>query len=443
MNGSLFTTIKDGNVSIGGVSIKRLAHDFATPLYIVDEGDFKATANVFRDNFKSKEFDTKIIYASKAFTNLYMSGLTDSLGLCTDVVSAGEIYISLKGGVKPENMYFHGNNKLKDELLFAMRENVGTIVIDSTSEYELISEILDENKLDSKKVSCLIRVNPSIKADTHEYIQTGGDDSKFGISVHSDEVSRLIKKISSDDRFDFRGFHCHIGSQIHDEKFFFYEVEVMLNFAKQAEKKCGIKIKEMNLGGGFGVYYTSKDKPMDLPEFLRKYTAKIENEVKKHKLHLETVSIEPGRSLINKSVTMIYTVGSVKTTMTGVNYIFVDGGMTDNIRPALYSAEYEAFVDGKIHEGEISSSYEDKVKYTIAGKCCESGDKLIKDIMLPEVRRGDIILIPNAGAYTYSMASNYNKLPIPAVVFVEKGKAKSAVKRQSFEDMIINDEMYV
>lgn len=432
MNASKYLVADGNNVSIGSVSLERLKQDFGTPLYVVDEQDFIDRAKVFKDNFKSSKFETRILYASKAFTNFYMAGLVDSLGLYTDVVSGGEIYISLKAGEKAKNLYFHGNNKLRSELEQAVDADLGTIVIDNESEYELLDKILKEK---NKVQACLLRINPSIDAHTHKYIQTGGDDSKFGMSVHLEQTKELIKKISKNQNFDFRGFHCHIGSQIHDEKFFFFEVAVMLKYAKDIENNLNIKIREMNFGGGFGVYYTSEDKPFDLETFLQRYAEKIEEKLLNLDMNLETVSIEPGRSLINQSITMLYEVGVIKTTSTGLNYIFVDGGMTDNIRQALYGAKYEAFIANKISE-------EPTTKYTIAGKCCESGDILVKDVMLPKASAGDLLMIPNAGAYTYAMASNYNKLGIPAVVFVKKGNVKLAVKRQSFEDLVSNDEVY-
>lgn len=432
MNASKYLVADGNNVSIGSVSLERLKQDFGTSLYVVDEQDFIDRAKVFKDNFKSSKFETRILYASKAFTNLYMAGLVDSLGLYTDVVSGGEIYISLKAGEKAKNLYFHGNNKLRSELEQAVDADLGTIVIDNESEYELLDKILKEK---NKVQACLLRINPSIDAHTHKYIQTGGDDSKFGMSVHLEQTKELIKKISKNQNFDFRGFHCHIGSQIHDEKFFFFEVEVMLKYAKDIENNLNIKIREMNFGGGFGVYYTSEDKPFDLETFLQRYAEKIEEKLLNLDMNLETVSIEPGRSLINQSITMLYEVGVIKTTSTGLNYIFVDGGMTDNIRPALYGAKYEAFIANKISE-------EPTTKYTIAGKCCESGDILVKDVMLPKASAGDLLMIPNAGAYTYAMASNYNKLSKPAVVFVKNAKAKLAVRRQSFEDLVSNDEVY-
>ena len=432
MNASKYLVADGNNVSIGSVSLERLKQDFGTPLYVVDEQDFIDRAKVFKDNFKSSKFETRILYASKAFTNFYMAGLVDSLGLYTDVVSGGEIYISLKAGEKAKNLYFHGNNKLRSELEQAVDADLGTIVIDNECEYELLNEILKEK---NKKQACLLRINPSIDAHTHKYIQTGKDDSKFGMSVHLDETKELIKKLSKNEKIDFKGFHCHIGSQIHDEKFFFFEVEVMLKYAKDIENNLNIKIREMNFGGGFGVYYTSEDKPFDLETFLQRYAEKIEEKLLNLDMNLETVSIEPGRSLINQSITMLYEVGVIKTTSTGLNYIFVDGGMTDNIRPALYGAKYEAFIANKISE-------EPTTKYTIAGKCCESGDILVKDVMLPKASAGDLLMIPNAGAYTYAMASNYNKLSKPAVVFVKNAKAKLAVRRQSFEDLVSNDEVY-
>ncbi len=420
---------RNNELYIGGVGVERLRQEYGTPLYVIDEGDFKEKAGVFMKNFRSEQFETRVIYASKAFTNLYMAGLLAELGLYMDVVSGGELYTALKGGMAPEKVYYHGNNKLLKELEFALTDKVGTIVVDNEYEYQLLSELANRKQV---KLSVLLRVNPGIEAKTHKYIQTAKDDSKFGMSIFNQKTQDLIEEMSKDKYVDFRGIHCHIGSQVFDEKFFFASAHAMIQFAYEIATKLKVNIKEINLGGGFGVYYTEKDRPFELAVFLKKYIQVIEEKLNSLNFRLETISIEPGRSLINNSGSTIYTIGHIKETITGRQYIFIDGGMTDNPRPALYQAEYEAGIANKINNEPVQ-------EYTVAGKLCETGDILIENVKLPEASPGDILIIPSTGAYTYSMSSNYNKIERPAVVFVEEGECRLAVKRESYADLIRND----
>ena len=257
---------RNNELYIGGVGVERLREEFGTPLYIVDEEGFKEKTQIFLDNFQSDKFETRVIYASKAFTNLYMVNLAAELGLYIDVVSGGELYTALKGGMVPERIYCHGNNKLYEELEFAISGDVGTVVADNEYEYRLISKIANRDRV---KVSILLRVNPGIEAETHRYIQTAKHDSKFGMSIFNEKTQELIEEINNDEYVDFRGIHCHIGSQIFDEKFFFAAALAMIQFAHDIETKLDLDIKEINLGGGFGVYYTEKDRPFDLSQFLK------------------------------------------------------------------------------------------------------------------------------------------------------------------------------
>lgn len=421
--------ISENDIKIGKMRLTKLAKEFGTPLMVFDEKNIKNRAKVFLDNFQSNRFNTRIIYASKAFFNLYLADLLDELGLYFDSVSGGEIYTALTAGVSPEKIYFHGNNKSLDELTYAIDNNIGTIVIDNDTEYAVISGLLKEK---SRKVSVLLRINPSIEANTHKYIQTARSDSKFGLSINDEKTMELLKQIKNDENIDFRGFHCHIGSQIFDQNFFFEEAYTVLKFCKKVEDKLGLDIREVNLGGGFGVYYSEVDRPFKLDSFLRDYIKNIEGYLEKLNLNLETISIEPGRSLINDSGSTIYKIGGVKECVSGKKYLFVDGGMADNPRFPLYGAKYEAGIIRKMDENFST-------RYTISGKCCESGDILIEEIKLPQASRGDLLIIPSTGAYTYSMSSNYNKLTRPAVVFIEDDKANLAVRRQTYEDLISND----
>lgn len=423
---------QDGSLEIGGLSVQTLKEKYQTPLYIMDQAHLKETIKLFLENFKSSEFNTEIIYASKAHIHMYMAGLVTDLGLHLDVVSGGELYTALQSGVAPEVIHFHGNNKLPSELKMAVNNGIGNIIIDNTYEYQLLSEIAAEK---NKKVPVTLRVNPSIEADTHKYIQTTTEDSKFGMNTKSQATRDLIQELAADTHLDFRGFHCHIGSQITDERYFFEEAEAMIAFVKEIEEKLQVKTFHLNLGGGFGVPHTEEAEFLDLGIFLRKYIQEIERLLKEYQLDLETISIEPGRSLVNPSGSTLYTVGGIKETKRGLPYIFVDGGMNDNMRVSLYDAEYEAILANKLNESSM-------IDYRVAGKLCESGDILIEKERLPETEPGDLLLIPDTGAYTYSMASNYNRIARPAVVFVEDGESYLAVKRESYDDLLRNDVPY-
>jgi diaminopimelate decarboxylase len=424
--------IKNNQLLIGGVEVARLRSEYGTPLYIVDQAHFKNKAKLFIDNFRSKRFQTHIYYASKAFSNLYVLGLVRELGLHLDVVSGGELYTAIESGFDPQKISMHGNNKLPEELSMALDHKIGTIIIDHPTEYELLSSIAKQK---NQKVRVLLRVNPGIEADTHRYIQTTTEDSKFGMSIFDQQTFELIEKLIADSQLNFAGIHCHIGSQVLNQEFFLQEAEAMLAFAKKLVDQFRINLEEINLGGGFGVYYTAEDQPFSYPDFLENYIERIETTLDKYQLEIEIVSIEPGRSLINSSGSTLYTVGAIKYPQQGIPFVFVDGGMTDNPRPSLYQAKYEAALANRMQDQIVDH-------YRIAGKCCESGDILIQEIALPEAKPGDLLLIPGTGAYNYAMSSNYNRIPRPAVVFVENGDISLAVQRETYSDLIRNDQRY-
>lgn len=422
-------TIKNNELHISGVGVSTLKENYATPLYVYDEGLIESTCDLFVENFKSNKFSAEILYASKAFSCLEIYRVASKHGLGFDVVSAGELYTAYTAGVDMSKVYFHGNNKTIEELNYALDLGVGTIVIDNDYEHKLLNELAkDKNKV----VNVLLRINTGIDAHTHEYIKTAKDDSKFGYSVYDEKIFDLINDISSQSNLNFQGFHSHIGSQIFEKNSFFEAVKTVMEFSKNVEDKLNVKIKVLNLGGGFGVYYTENDKPMELKQFLQEYVTVIEEEQQNFGLALEKVLIEPGRSLICNAGSTLYTIGGTKKTYAGREYIFVDGGMGDNPRCALYQAQYECAVANKMNELE-------DVQYTIAGKYCESGDILIKDINLPKAESGDLLLVSSTGAYNYSMASNYNRLSKPAVVFVKNGEHRLVVKRETLEDLIKYD----
>ncbi len=420
---------ENGVLEIGGMTVTDIKKEFGTPLYIVDEKLLRDTCRLFADNFKSDKIETEVIYASKAFLNIGMAKLINEEGLSMDVVSGGELFTAVKAGFPVDKIYFHGNNKTNDEIELAIKYGIGTIVLDNKQEISRLENILREN---NSKMSVMLRVNPGIDAHTHEYIQTSKMDSKFGESIFDDDIYEISKYLDQSDVLDFKGFHCHIGSQIFEEESFIQAAMAMLDFVKDIKDNAGVETTHLNLGGGFGVYYTDEDRPMDLAAFLQKLTKNIEEKLEKSDLGNMKILIEPGRSIVSNSGSTLYEIGGTKETFGGKDYIFIDGGMGDNPRPALYQAKYEGAIANRMND-------EATEKYTIAGKCCESGDIIIKDLMLPKAEPGDLFIVSTTGAYNYSMASNYNRIPRPAVVFVKDGKGRVVVKRESYEDIIKND----
>lgn len=426
-----FGTMKDeqGVLSIGGVKVTELAQKYGTPLYIMDQELIESNMRKYKENFKSDKFQTQIVYASKAFLAKAMCQLVEKYDMDIDAVSGGELYTIKVSGLDMKRVHMHGNNKILEELEMCVDYGIGSIIIDNETEIENLSYVCAQK---NKKIKAMLRINIGIDAHTHEYIKTSKHSSKFGESIFDEKLVGIVEKIVKDKNIEFLGFHCHIGSQIFDTKAFHEGIETMVVETKKIADTLGIKIPEINLGGGFGVYYTENDVEVDIEKFMRSMIEHIEKSLDEHKLEIEKVSIEPGRSIVGNAGSTLYTVGGIKQTYGGVKYMFIDGGMTDNIRPALYQAEYEAVIANRLDEKE-------REVVTVAGKCCESGDLIIKGKSLPKGEKGDLLLVSTTGAYGYSMSSNYNKLVRPAVVFVKNGKASLAIRRESFEDLVRND----
>ena len=422
-------TVENGELNISGVGVSELKSQYGTPLYVYDENMLVNQCRTFINNFKSSKFNTEVLYASKAFSCLEVLRIASREGLGVDVVSLGEIHTAYKAGYDMRRAYFHGNNKTREELQYALEVGVGTIVIDNDYEYEMINEIVRES---GNTVDVLLRINTGIDAHTHEYIKTAKDDSKFGYSVYDETIYDLIADINNQSNLNFVGFHSHIGSQIFEKTSFFEAVKVVMEFTKKVQERLGLTISVLNLGGGFGVYYTEEDRPFELAEFLREYIEVVERESDNFGLDLTKVVIEPGRSLTCNAGSTLYSVGGVKKTFAGREYVFVDGGMADNPRYALYKAKYEAMLANKMNEQADTT-------YTVAGKCCESGDMLVMDAKLPKAEQGDLLLVSSTGAYNYSMSSNYNRLPKLPVVFVKDGTSRLVVKGETLEDLIRQD----
>ncbi|MGL5123247.1 MAG: diaminopimelate decarboxylase [Fusobacteriaceae bacterium] len=419
----------DGILEIGGVKTTELVAQYGTPLYVMDYLLIEENILKYKLFFQSKHFKTNIIYASKAFLCKAMCQIIEKYDISIDAVSGGELYTIKSSGIDMQRVHMHGNNKSIDELEMCLENNINSIILDNEEEIKKLSKIC---QIKNKKMKVMLRMNIGIDAHTHEYIKTAKHSSKFGVSIFENKIFEILKMILEDENLEFLGFHCHIGSQIFEINAFYEAIEIMVKFTKSVSEKLNIVIPEINLGGGFGVFYTESDVLLDIEYFMKSLIKCLEENLEREQLKIEKISIEPGRSIVANAGTTLYKVGARKKTFDDTNYIFVDGGMTDNIRPALYKAEYTALAANKMNDikNELVS---------IAGKCCESSDIIAKDINFQTTVVGDIVAICTTGAYGYSMASNYNKLRVPAVVFVKNGKSYLGIKRETFEDLVKND----
>ena len=418
--------IENRMLEIGGVSSDKLAAACGTPLFVYDEAELEKRMQDYKSCFQSGHFETEVIYASKAFTCKAMLHKLKQYGFGLDVVSGGELYLAEQAGFPMEKVYFHGNNKTELELETALNLGCKTIVVDGIMECRKLIELADRL---GKSADVIIRINPGITAHTHKYIITGDLDSKFGVTLSEEETILELISMINDCRFTrLSGFHVHIGSQIFDLRAYDAVIERMIKFIKKLKIKHMIEIKQLDFGGGFGVRYTEEDEPNSIREVCRRIVEKCEAELKSNELRLEKIMIEPGRSIVAEAGCTLYKVGFLKDTPNR-SYLFVDGGMTDNIRVALYDAIYECDLANKMDREKTK-------KYTVAGKCCESGDILIENALLPESEPGDLLVVYGTGAYGYSMASNYNRLNKPAVAFAKDGKVRIVIRRESYSDQI-------
>jgi diaminopimelate decarboxylase len=417
----------NGNLEVGGCDLVDLAQKYETPLYVIDEKTLRQICNDYKEAFFEYK-NVKMMYASKAFMTKSIAKILHSEGFGFDTVSGGEIYTVYKSGVDMSTVLFNGNNKSFDELKLAIELGVGRVSVDNFFELSLLDEIA---KKENKTVDILLRITPGIECHTHEYIQTGHLDSKFGFDLT--QVSEAIELIQEQyTNLKLHGFHAHIGSQIFETKVYEDEVEILVKEIALVKEKFGLELNEINIGGGIGVKYTENDMPPSIYEVAGLIIEAIKRNIEKYSIDAPTLIIEPGRSIISTSGVTLYTVGSSKQVPHGTKYVAVDGGMADNPRPSMYQAEYVAQVANKPND-ECSQ------KVTIAGKFCESGDILIKDINLPELEEGDILCVYNTGAYNYSMASNYNRFKKPAAVLVNNSQSDIIIYRESLDDLISHD----
>lgn len=421
--------IKDNELCIGGIKATTLAIEYGTPLYVMDEGLIRDNCRDYYKFFKCDNNSNRVAFAGKAFLTVEMVKIINEEGLYLDVVSGGELYAAYKAGIPMNRIYFHGNNKTLDEIELGIKLGVGRFIVDNLYEMEYLNKIAGKH---GKVQDIYLRITPGIEAHTHDYIKTGQIDSKFGFAPVGDIIMSAINKAIEYKNLNLAGLHCHIGSQIFDLEPYRDAVEVMLTLINDIKIKTGYIIKELDLGGGFGIYYTKSDEPRTTKEYCEAILDKVEEVVQKFKLDRPILTIEPGRSMVGNAGSTLYTVGSIKEIPLVRKYVAVDGGMGDNIRPALYQAQYECGIVSKMHDELVEM-------VTIAGKCCESGDILVKDVKLPKVETGDVLAVMTTGAYGYSMANTYNKIPRAAVVMVRDGSIKMSVRRESYEDLIRNE----
>ena len=421
---------EQNHLTIGGVDTIALAEKYGTPLYVMDEDMIRQNCRIYKDAIdRDYNGNGLILYASKAFSCLHMYRIVREEGLGVDVVSGGELYTALKAGMDPEKIYFHGNNKTDDEIELAVSNNVGRLVVDNFLELEHINRIAKEK---NKTVSILFRIKPGIDAHTHAFIRTGQIDSKFGFALETGEAFEAVKSASEYKNLKIAGIHCHIGSQIFELEPFQEAAKVMCGFIAEVKDKLDIVMDELNLGGGFGIKYTEKDGPVAYEQYIDAVASVFKTCCREAGIKLPKILMEPGRSIVASAGITLYTIGNVKNIPGIRKYVSVDGGMTDNPRYILYQSEYEAAIANK-----ASDPRDDIV--TIAGKCCESGDLIQENTKLQQAEAGDVLAVFATGAYNYSMASNYNRIPRPPVVMVSGGKDKLILKRESYEDLIRND----
>lgn len=415
------------NYNFSGCDTIELAKEYGTPLYVMSEDIIIERINEIKDSFINKYENVRCYYASKAFLTKEMARIIKREGLGLDVVSGGELYTAKTVDFPMEQIMFHGNNKTPDEIEMALEYNIGHFVSDSIGEIMLIDKIAKDL---NKKVDILIRVTPGVDSDTHRYISTGSIDSKFGVPIpHLEEA---VKKSMELENINLKGFHFHVGSQLFDNASHIMATTILLKIIKEMKDKLGFVTEELDLGGGFGIYYKEGDNVKELSYFIDPMMEVIKDFISDNDLPMPKISIEPGRWIVGEAGITLYTIGSIKEIPDVRTYVGIDGGMTDNPRPALYQAEYEALIANKADEKLTDT-------VTIAGKCCESGDILIWDLKVPTLESGDILAVKSTGAYNYSMASNYNRLPRPAVVMLKDGKSRLIVKRESYEDMLRNE----
>jgi len=417
-----------GTLNIGGCNTLDLANEYGTPLYVFDEDTIRNRCRSFVQEFQKRVPETQVVYASKAYINPVLVRMLTEESLGLDVVSGGELAVAIAGGLSPTQIYFHGNNKTPQELREAVQQGIGRIVVDSFHELQLLDEISGEL---GKKQEILVRVSPGIDPHTHAYTTTGIIDSKFGFSIQTGHAAIAVRDALQAPNLELKGLHFHLGSPIFELEPYQAATDLVLRFSAQFREE-GWTIQEFSPGGGFAIAYTRDNKPPEVSEYAEAITSTLKATSTELDIPLPRLIIEPGRSIIGPSGVALYRIGAIKEIPGIRKYVSVDGGMGDNIRPALYQAAYEVCSAGKMNQ-----EADDLV--TIAGKYCESGDILASDVLLPSVTSGDILAIPASGAYCPSMASNYNLNPRPPIVLVKDGTSRLIRRRETYQDMMLCD----
>lgn len=426
-------SVKNGHLYIADADACALAQKYGTPLYVMNQEHIRKRCRELRGAMDKYCPEGRVMFASKAFMNKAMCRIAASEGLGMDVVSGGELYTALSAGVPADMLELHGNNKTVEEIEMAVKNNIYRIIIDNFDEIDRIKEVAQ--RLHRTRIPVEIRLRPGIEAHTHEAVQTANLDCKFGFNIASGEAMEAALLLCSDDTFELCGIHCHIGSQIFELAPFAVLCEHFITFADRLRAANGCVLHDFNFGGGFGVWYTQGDAPQELGDYIRIITQTLRELCQKHSYPMPAITVEPGRSIVGEAGVTLYTVGGVKDIPGVRTYVSVDGGMFDNPRCALYGSKYTAVCANK------ADREHDRV-VTVAGKCCESGDLITKDALVPaDISTNDILAILTTGAYNYTMASNYNRNGIPAVVLVGCGHEGIIVRRQTYDDLISHDEI--
>lgn len=421
-----------GHLEIGGIDTVDLVAEFGTPLYVLDEQNIRDKMRQYIDSFSAHKIPFQVAYASKALSTSALYLIVEQEKLSLDVVSGGELFTAINAGFPMDRVHFHGNNKQYDEIELAIDHGIGAFVIDNFYEIQLINEIAGKK---GKKVNALLRITPSVDVDTHEYISTGKEDSKFGFNLMEPALAATAEVLDSDS-IKLLGYHFHIGSQLFDMSGFRVAIERATELYKIVAETYGLNLPVFNTGGGLGIMYTRNDQPLSIKSYIDELVELCKKNFALAELPLPELWVEPGRSIVGEAGTTLYTVGSIKDIPSVRKYISVDGGMMDNPRPALYQANYEAVIANRMKADESKQEI-----VTIAGRACESSDILIKDIALNAPETGDILAVSSTGAYNYSMASNYNRIQRPPIALVYDGKAELIVERESYQDLISKDRI--
>ena len=429
-NSDNLTVNEQGHLCIGIHDTVELAKEFGTPLYVLDEDKVRQNCRGYKNAIDEYYGGRGLaLYASKALCTMYTARVAAEEGLGADVVSGGEIYTLKKAGFPMEKVFFHGNNKTDDEIELAMDCGVGHIVVDNIYELDRVNQAAAKR---NTVQPILFRIKPGIDAHTHDFVRTGQIDSKFGVALENGEAYEIHKYASTLKNVSVDGVHCHIGSQIFDVTPFCEAAKVMMNFVADLRDTLGLDPKILNLGGGFGIKYVEGDDPLAPVDYVKAAIETVKEVAEQRKIPLPFLVFEPGRSIVAEAGITLYTVGCVKDIVNVRTYVSVDGGMSDNPRYIMYGSKYSAVLANKANEENVK-------KVTIAGKCCESGDIIQENVPLPEVNVGDTLAVLATGAYNYSMASNYNRIPRPAMVAVKGSEKKVIIRRETYEDIIKND----